>query len=189
MTNQLRVWKVLLVLLISMTSGAIILMLLGDNAPSSGAFCLSSFYQLEPAEVALACRTEGSPDRWSRIEVFYSQTRGGDISWLAARSGLPDAKDLNCHFVICNGLGGNDGDIQSTEKWKDQKSVVPLQNWYSAPQTIRICVVADGENSYGTDCQIKRVDQLVRRLMRRFMITKDNVLYPGDITEYASNPQ
>ncbi|MCF7972653.1 MAG: hypothetical protein K9N55_02445 [Phycisphaerae bacterium] len=189
MTNQLRVWKVLLVLLISMTSGAIILMFLGNNAPSSGAFCLSSYYQLESAEAAVASRTEESPDRWSRVEVFYSNTKGGDINWLAARSGLTDARELNCHFVICNGLGGNDGDILTTEKWQNQESVVPLQNWYSASQTIRICVVADGKNSFPTDCQKKRVNTLLRSLTRKFHITTDNILYPGDINEKPDDPQ
>ncbi len=189
MTNQLRVWKVLLVLLISMTGGAIILMALGNNAPSSGAFCLSSYYQLKPAEEAVASRTQESPDRWSRIEVFYSHTKGGDINWLAARSGLSEAKDLNCHFVICNGLGGHDGDILKTEKWQSQTSVVPLQNWYSASRTIRICVVADGEKSPPTEYQIKRVDTLVRFLTRKFEITHDSILYPGHINEYAATPQ
>jgi len=188
MANQLRVWKVLLVLLVSMTSGAILLMSLGNNAPSSGAFCLSSYYQLTSAESAIASRTQQSPERWSRVEMFYSHTKGGDIDWLAARSGLSEAKDLNCHFVICNGLGGNDGAILSTEKWQDQTSVVPLQNWYGASETIRICVVADGKSSFPTDCQIKRVDTLVCSLTRKFNITPDNVLYPGDITEQAATP-
>ena len=186
MANQLRVWKVLLVLLISMTSGAIVLMALGGNAPSAGAFCLSSYYQLKSAQAAVTSRTQESPDRWSRIEVFYSNTKGGDIGWLAARSGLADAKELNCHFVICNGFGGNDGDILKTEKWQTQDSVVPLQNWYSASKTIRICVVADGKNSKPTDCQIKRVDTLVHLLIREFNITTDNILYPGDINESSA---
>jgi hypothetical protein len=134
-------------------------------------------------------RTPESADRWSRIEVFYSHTKGGDINWLAARSGLSDAKDLNCHFVVCNGLGGNDGDILPTEKWQSQTSVVPLQNWYGAPKTIRICVVADGENSRPTDCQMKRVTTLVRSLTRKFQITPDNILYPGNITENQVTPQ
>ena len=189
MSNQLRVWKVLLVLLISMTSGAIILMSLGGNGPSSGAFCLSSYYQLPPCELAMVSRVKDSADRWSRIEVFYSNTKGGDINWLAARSGLTDARYLNCHFVICNGLGGNDRDILATEKWQNQESVVPLQNWYSASKTIRICVVADGKNSLPTDCQIKRVATLARSLMRKFNITTADVLYPGDISENPADRQ
>ena len=180
MANQLRVWKVLLVLLISMTSGAIILMALGNNAPSSGAFCLSSYYQLEPPEAAVASRTQNLPDRWSRVEVFYSNTRSGDINWLAARSGLADAKDLNCHFVICNGLGGNDGDILTTEKWQSQQSVVPLQNWYSAKETIRICVVADGVRTLASDCQIQRTADLVEDLARDFNVSKKNITYPAN---------
>lgn len=189
MTNQLRVWKVLLVLLISMTSGAIVLMALGNHAPSEGAFCLSSYYQLKSTEDVVTSRILESEDRWSRIEVFYSNTKGGDINWLAAQSGLQNPKELNCHFVICNGYGGNDGDILATEKWQTQQSVVPLQNWYSASKTIRICVVADGKNMLPTDSQIKRTDTLVRALIRKFNITTDNILYPGDITDNQAPPQ
>jgi len=29
----------------------------------------------------------------------------------------------------------------------------------------------------------------VRSLMRKFAITPENVLYPGDISDYAANPQ
>ena len=156
----------------------------------SAVFTLSGCTKRQPTEeAAVTSRTQGSPDRWSRVEVFYSHTKEGDINWLAARSGLSEPKDLNCHFVVCNGLGGNDGDILSTEKWQNQESVVPPQNRYNARQTIRICVVADGEKSFPTDCQIKRVDALVRSLTRKFGITPENVLYPGDISDYAANPQ
>ena len=102
MSEQIRVWKVLLVLLLSMTSGAVILMALGNNAPSAGAFCLSSYYNLLPAEAALSSRARQHPDRWERIEVFYSGTRVGDINWLASLSGPIDhfqsaANPIGCH--------------------------------------------------------------------------------------------
>lgn len=180
MAEQIRVWKVLLVLLLSMTSGAVILMALGNNAPSAGAFCLSSYYNLLPAEAALSSRTHQSPNRWERIEVFYSGTRVGDIAWLTSLSGLNSVKDLNCHFVVCNGQGGEDGEIQTTEKWQKQLSTRPSKNWYSPTKTIRICMIADTKLSYPTDYQLKRVEALIKSLTRRFGIQQDHIHYPGD---------
>ena len=183
MASQLRVWKVLLALLISMTSGTIVLMALGDNAPSAGAFCLSSYFELAPTDSAASSRVTSSSDRWKRIEIFYSGTRVGTIEWLASLNGLANPADLNCHFVVCNGYGANDGEIQTTEKWQNQLSVKPSKNWYNEQQTISICVVSDGKGIMPTDCQMKRVEALVSSLCRRFNIDVSSVNYPGDVVQ------
>ena len=182
MTNQLRVWKVLIALLISMTGGAIVLMLLSENPPSAGAFCLSSYYKLAPTDVAVQSKTTQSSERWKRIEIFYSSTRVGNIEWISALSGHSDPSELACHFVICNGRGGDDGEIQTTEKWQRQLSVTPEHNWGNEDETIRVCVIADKQSSHPTDYQVKRVDALVSTLARRFTIQTQSIHYPGDMT-------
>jgi hypothetical protein len=100
--SQLRVWKALVMLLVSMTAGAMLLMTLGDNPPSAGAFCLSSYYRLASPDQAVASRTLQILGRWQRIEICYSGTRGGNIEWLAYLQGLARLQDLECHFVLCN---------------------------------------------------------------------------------------
>ena len=107
MSNQPRVAKVLAVLMISMTAGAIVLMSLGNNPPSAGAFCLSSYYRLDSVEKALRSQVAQYPSRWSCVEIYYSDTKAGNIEQLAALAGLISPEDINCHFVVCNGLGGN----------------------------------------------------------------------------------
>ncbi len=181
MPNQPRVAKVLAALLVSMTVGAIVLMALGDNPPSAGPFCLSSYLRLDPVEEAIRSRSSQSPDRWRRIEVYYSGTKAGNVEQLASLRGLSDHEDINCHFVICNGLGGGDGQIQPTEKWQRQWSIIPGQTWYGTSQTIRICIIADPpQRAYPTDCQIKRVETLVESLCRKFDVVAESVFYPGD---------
>lgn len=180
MSNQPRVAKVLAALLVSMTAGAIVLMALDNNPPSAGPFCLSSYYRLGPVEKAVFSRDVQSPDYWNRIEVYYSGTRAGNIEQLTSLGGLAGPEDINCHFVICNGLGGSDGQIQTTEKWQRQWSVVPGRSWYGSAQTIRICVVADGHSSHPTDSQKKRTDALVERLCRKFDIHPRFVYYPSN---------
>jgi len=181
MSNQPRVAKVLAALLISMTAGAIVLLAMGNNPPSAGPFCLSIYYRLDPVEKAIISRSCQSPSRWSCIEIYYSGTKAGNIEQLASLNGLASPEDINCHFVICNGLGGGDGQIQPTEKWQRQWSSVPGRTWYGNGQTIRICIVADPpRRAHLTDFQIKRTETLVEKLCRKFSIQPESIYYPSD---------
>ena len=182
MPNQPRVAKVLAALLVSMTAGTVVLMALGDNPPSAGLFSLAHHVlnHLDPVEAAISSRTSQSPGRWGRIEVYYSGSKAGNIEQLASLGGLAGAEDINCHFVICNGLGGADGQIQPTEKWQRQWSIIPGRTWHGGGQTIRICVIADGKTVYPTDSQKQKTQVLVEELRRRFGIQPEFVYYPSD---------
>jgi hypothetical protein len=182
MSNQPRVAKVLAALLVSMTAGAVVLMALGDNPPSAGLFSLSSYYlhHLDSVEKAIRSRTPQAPGRWDRIEVYYSGTKAGNIEQLASLGGLASVEDINCHFVICNGLGGGDGRIQPTEKWQRQWSIIPGRTWYGSGKTIRICVISDGKTTHPTDSQRQRTKVLVEELRRKFGIRRESVFYPSD---------
>ena len=180
MPNQTRVAKVLATLLASMTTGAIVLMALGHNPPSAGPFSLWTYYRLDPVKKAISSQASQFPGRWNRIEIYYSSTEAGNVERLASLNGLAGPEDINCHFCICNGHGGNDGQIQPTEKWQRQWSAVPGHTWYGSAQTIRICVVADRKTTRATDCQIKRIQVLVDGLCKKLGIRPEAVYYPSD---------
>ena len=176
MSDQPRVIRVLAALLVSMTTGAIVLMALGNNPPSAGPFSLSSYFRVEKA---ILSGTRQMPDRWSRIEIYYSGTKAGNTEQLASLSGLASPEDLNCHFVVCNGLGGGDGQIRPTEKWQRQWSIMLGRNWHGSAQTIRVCVIGDGETACPTGCQVRGINALVEGLCRRFGIQLESVTYPN----------
>lgn len=178
MSRQPRVAKVLAALLVSMTGGAIFLMALGSNPPSAGPYSLSSYPRLDRFAKALGSRISRSQERWSNIEVYYSGTKGGNIRQLASLSGLASPDDINCHFVICNGLGGRDGEIETTEKWQGQGSVIPSRSGYGNGQTIRICMVGNGKTIRPSDSQIQTARTLVKRLSGEFDIRPESVYYP-----------
>ncbi len=180
MQNHIRVTKVLAALLVSMTTGAIVLMALGNNPPSAGPFCLSSYYRLDPVEKAIRSQATQNPDRWSSIEIYYSGTKAGSIEQLVSLGGLASPDDINCHFVVCNGLGGGDGLIQPTAKWQKQWSIVPGRNWYGNGQTVRVCIIADGKTAPPTDYQVKRIEALIDGLCRKFHIRSESVYCPND---------
>ena len=180
MSNQTRVAKVLAALLVSMTSGAVVLMALGNNAPSEGPFCLSSYVRLDSVDKAILSRACQYPDRWNCIEIYYSGTKAGNIEQLASLNGLANPKDINFHFCLCNGLGGHDGQIQPTEKWQKQWPAISGRTRYVSGQTIRICIIADGKSVNPTDCQIKRIQVLVEGLCKKFRIQPESIYYPSD---------
>ena len=180
MSNQPRVTRVLAVLLISMTVGAIVLMALGNNPPSAGAFCLSTYYRLNPVEQALSSSVAQTQGRWECVEVYFSGTKAGNLDQLASLSGLASSDDINCHFVICNGLGGCDGQIQTTEKWQKQWSVIPDHSWYGSSKTVRICLVADGKSVKPTNAQIKRTEALIETLSAKNNIPAAKIFYPSN---------
>ena len=180
MSNQPRVAKVLAALLISMTVGAVVLMAMSGNAPSAGPFCLSSYCKLDPVENAIASEAEQSSSRWNCIEVYFSGTKAGNIEQLASLAGLASPDQLDCHLVVYNGLGGQDGQIQTTHKWQRQWLVIPSSNWYGTSKTIRVCVIADGTTSLASNSQIRRVEALVEKLSRKFSVEPESIYYPAN---------
>ena len=178
MPNQSRVTKVLVVLLVSMTTGAVVLMALGNHPPSAGPFCLSTYYRLDPIQQAISSRVTQAPGRWESIEIYYSGTKAGNIEQIASLSGLANSDDINCHFVVCNGLGGSDGQIQTTEKWQKQWSVIPDHTWYGSGRTIRVCLVADGRGVRLSGSQIQRAEALVEALSIKFNVPATKIFYP-----------
>ena len=175
MFNQPRVAKVLTTLLVSMTLGAVVLLALGNNPPSAGPFCLNAYYRLaEIKDVRTSSESQYS-SRWNRVEIYYSNTTSGNIQQLAALSGLGSPSDLNCHFVVCNGSGGEDGQILKTTKWDRQWSVIPDRQWLGTDQTIRICVIGNGKETAATDCQLRRTEALIESLYRKFEIKPESI--------------
>ena len=178
MTNRARVSRVLICLVAAMTIGATVLMALDNQSPSGGAFSLASYTNLNPiAQVALTI-TPADPENWNRIEICDSRKTAGNIEQLAESAGLSSSNNVNYHFVICNGAGGSDGQIQPSEKWRWQRPCLPSGSWYGSGRTIRICTIADGSKTAPTDCQVKRTAALAEALARKFDIPSQQILYP-----------
>lgn len=194
MTDRSRQTKVLAALCASMIIGGAILSALSHHPLSASAFCLSSYYRLAPVEDSVSQGATPNAGRWKRIEIFHSND-GGHRSRTRPDPDNP-AKQLNvsqsclacehgdCHFVVCSGHAGNDGQIQSTENWRCQLPASRLRSNHTEPtgkdkRTIYICIATGGERTVPTDFQIRRTEALVEELCRRFHIRPEAVLYPN----------
>ena len=194
MTTQSRQTKVLITLLISIVVCTIILNTLGHNPPSAGAFCLSQYYRLVPVEKLIRSRQVERPRFWKWIEIYYSENDSNDLMLSGVDMGIEkldslsctsDQEDMDCHFIICNGYYGLDGQIKSTDKWKKQLPVTcPPDNdkrrTVLNEQTIYICIVMNSKKPQPTNFQIKRADVLVEELCREFNIKSGSIIYPNN---------
>jgi hypothetical protein len=166
--NQARTAKVLVALMASMTVGGFVLMTLDDHGPARGAYSLASYLRLDPIEKVTMDSIRTQKSTWNSIEVYYSGTRQGNLTQM-----LSEGK-TGFHFLVCNGQGADDGKIESTPNWAQQK--------YAAAQdgTIRIYVIADHNTSPVTGSQFKRTSVLVDSLSRNFNIAPVKIRYPAD---------
>jgi hypothetical protein len=180
MVNKPRTARVLASLVASMTIGAIVLLAVDSRPVPAGAFSLASYSRLNPIEDIINTPVAIQNDRWNTIEVFYSKTIGGDLEQLSSISGLKSTADLNFHFAIYNGRAGNDGQIESTERWKRQWSCTPTGNWHGLGSTIRVCVIANGRSVPPTDCQRKRTAALVEELSHMFNVPTTSISFPSN---------
>jgi hypothetical protein len=151
-----------------MTVGGFVLMSLDNHGPAKGAYSLASYLRLDPINAVTIDSIQAKRTAWSGIEVYYSHTSQGDIKQMFSqgRTGF--------HFLVCNGKGAEDGQIDYTASWSGQKYVA------ASDGIIRICVIADRSSNPTTGSQLKRTSALVDSLSRSFNIAAEKIRYPAD---------
>lgn len=135
----------------------------------------SSLYAIEAPsslDVIFDTKTPANPDRWKYVYIRHTRTSAGNALTLGQGShGIGD------HFVIGNGDGAIDGEIQIGQRWNQQFAALPpIQGSTIDPACVSICLVGDFDRTVPTPTQLHRLSQLVRTLQRRLGIPADHVL-------------
>ena len=115
--------------------------------------------------------------RWHTIYIHHSGSLSGNAQTLSATAaGLPD------HFVIGNGDGCGDGEIQIGQRWTQQQvaGVTPGADRID-PDCISICLVGDFNQARPTVTQQRRLEQLVSTLQSRLAISRKQVFFYSSI--------
>ena len=114
-----------------------------------------------------ASQSPTAPQRWKYIYVHQSHTADGS----AATAGRSD------HFVIGNGDGSLDGEIQITRLWTRQNSILtpPTGVRQIDAACISICLIGDFDKTSPTATQQHRLIQLVSALQSRLRIPASQV--------------
>jgi hypothetical protein len=114
--------------------------------------------------------------RWKYVFIHHSRTASGNAFTLGQGAGAAGVGD---HFVIGNGDGAVDGEIQITQRWNHQQAALPpagttVQNGWS--DCISICVIGDFDRTIPTPTQLRRLSQLVGALQGQLHIGRESIL-------------
>lgn len=128
-------------------------------------------------------------DRWLSVVVHHSGDSMGSAASLAKEHESQGLRGLGHHFVITNGHGGGDGEIQIGYRWRDQlpgaHTAGPAGDEFNR-RGIGICLVGDGERRPFTDAQISSLVRLIASLQRELGIPDDAVRLHRDVASTSS---
>jgi N-acetyl-anhydromuramyl-L-alanine amidase AmpD len=126
---------------------------------------------------------------WKYIVLHHSATDGGSAESFDASHRSRGWDELGYHFVICNGKGSQDGQIQIGSRWEKQKHGAhtggTVDNEYNE-LGIGICLVGNFENSLPSRKQLASLHRLVTYLRWRYKIPAGRVIGHQDAPHQAT---
>jgi hypothetical protein len=134
----------------------------------------SSLYAIDAPsslDVIFDTKAPAQPNHWKYIYIRHTRTGSGNALTLGQNShGIGD------HFVIGNGDGAIDGEIQIGQRWNQQLAALPpIKGATITPDCVSISLVGDFDRAVPTPTQLHRLSQLVRTLQGRLGIPAENV--------------
>lgn len=167
-----------LVLVLTLTSALLRALAPDPLKPQAGSslFAIDAPESMDTVFSNTSVRVTGG--RWHTIFIHHSASLSGNSQTLAdATGGLPD------HFVIGNGDGAADGEIQIGQRWIQQNvaGVTPGANSIN-PDCISICLVGDFNQSRPTVTQQRRLEQLVSTLQNHLGIPRKQIFFYSSIS-------
>jgi len=110
---------------------------------------------------------------WQYIYVRHSATPTGNAMTL-----VRPGQGLGDHFVIGNGDGAIDGEIQIGQRWNHQQPAgAPPGVAAVDPSCVTVCVIGDFDRSLPTPTQMRRLAQLVSTLQGKLGIPAERVTF------------
>jgi hypothetical protein len=164
-----------LIVVLTLTSALLLTLEPGQLRPDrpTGLFALDSRDALDPI---FDTHTPAASNRWKYIYIHHSAAPQGSALTLAKGLG-----GLGDHFVIGNGEGSLDGQIEMGDRWLDQlPPAAPPGAKKIDPNCISICLIGDFHQNLPTPVQMQRLGQLVSSLQAKFKISADQVLMVTD---------
>lgn len=168
--NRQVVVFVTLVSVLSLTS-ALLLAIAPDPLRPDSTSLLFAIDAPESMRAVFQTQTPTHAGRWKYVYVHHSASRSG-----TAEPGLPNSLGMGDHFVIGNGEGAADGQVQICPRWDQQQSAAPPAAGEIDPNCISICLVGDFDRAAPTPNQLKRLTALVNALQSQLAIRGQDVL-------------
>jgi hypothetical protein len=120
--------------------------------------------------------------KWTAIVIHHSGTENGNAAIFDKwhREGN-HWEGVGYNFVIGNGTGSSDGQVEVTFRWRQQKTGAHCKtpdNWANE-SAVGICLVGDFNQTVPTSGQMRSLLKLTRFLQRRYGIPKSRIYGHG----------
>ncbi len=127
---------------------------------------------------------QGLSRRWDSIVIHHSGGESGNAARFDRyHRNIKHWDELGYHFVIGNGRGSGDGQVEVGSRWTKQKHGAHCKtpdNRYNE-HGIGICLVGDFRSAPPTPAQLESLTGLVRFLMQQCGIRPQNVVTHHDV--------
>jgi hypothetical protein len=127
------------------------------------------------------------PQDWKYIVLHHTASSTGSVEAIhnshlknKDKGGRP-WQGIGYHFVIGNGRGMNDGEIEPTFRWRRQIAGAHAGVDEYNQRGIGIVLIGNFDQGPPTDRQLDAVHRLVAELVRRHEITLSNIVGHGDV--------
>ncbi len=128
---------------------------------------------------AIANIARREPEDIKYIVIHHSATRNGNVSsFRDYHMNKLGFADVAYHYVICNGQGGSDGEIQEGRPELMTGAHASVRN----ADSIGICLVGNFTQSQATKAQKLALYGLLKGIMRRYSIPPENILAHKEVS-------
>jgi N-acetyl-anhydromuramyl-L-alanine amidase AmpD len=116
--------------------------------------------------------------RWKYIVVHHSASDSGSAEVFGEWHRQKGWKSLGYHFVIGNGAGSGDGEVEAGPRWADQSAGAHCLTRGDEfnQHGIGSCLVGNFEQTRPTPAQLAALNDLIARLAREYHIRPENIL-------------
>jgi N-acetyl-anhydromuramyl-L-alanine amidase AmpD len=152
---------------------------LAAPAPAARAAPRAPLVAEQPAAVGGDPWAVRKPRAWRYIVIHHSATETGNASEFDAMHRKRGWEGLGYHFVIDNGRGGQDGQVEVGGRWKAQKTGAHTGgtpgNEYNE-YGIGICLVGDFRTHRPSTAQLASLRELVSYLVEHYHIPPEHII-------------
>ena len=122
---------------------------------------------------------------WRHIVIHHTASSGGSVESVHEAHLGRGWQGIGYHFLIGNGSGMENGEIEPTFRWHQQLHGAHAGNDEYNQRGIGICLVGDFEKGHPSAAQLAAVKRLVGVLKSEYGISSDHVIAHKDVKATA----
>ncbi len=138
-----------------------------------------------PVVVQNPWKPTGPAREWRHIVIHHSASEGGSVEAIDKQHKGRGWDGVGYHFVIGNGDGMGDGEIESTFRWRGQTHGAHAGNNEYNQHGIGICLIGNFEEEQPSAAQLASVKRLVSVMKHEYGIPSDEVIAHRDVKATA----